>query len=394
MDIKKLAEGMQAQVVKWRRDLHQIPELGNELPQTSKYVQERLKEMGIPFVTMVNGSGIVATITGGAAGKTIALRTDMDALPLTEEAPVDFKSTNGRMHACGHDSHTAMMLGAAKLLNDHKAGMKGTVKIIFQPGEESPGGAKPMIEEGCLNGVDAIFGQHIGCLFGNFKESGKVIISHGNAMACRDVFTIKVIGRGGHGASPEACIDPIAIAAQVINGVYMIKARQIAALSPAVISICMVHGGTANNIVPQSVELQGSTRAVDQSTRDLIASKIEQVVKNTCASYGATYEFSFDKDYDITVNNAEMADLVIKSMQDLGMGDDVVPQPNPLMGSEDMSFYLNKVPGAYFFLTSVVQQDGNIYGHHNTKFMLDESVFSKGVALFVQITANFLGIKA
>jgi len=394
VDIRKLAEGMQDQVVKWRRDLHQIPEIGNELPQTSKYVQDCLKEMGIPFVTMVNGSGIVATIAGGSAGKTIALRADMDALPITEDAPVDFKSTNGKMHACGHDAHTSMLLGAAKILNDNKAGIKGTVKLIFQPGEEAPGGAKPMIAEGCLKGVDAIFGAHIGCLFANIKESGKILVSHGNAMACRDVFKIKIIGRGGHGAWPENCIDPVAVAAQVINGIYMIKAREIAALAPSVISICMVHGGTANNIIPQAVELEGSTRAVDPKTRELIASRIEQVLKNTCASYGATYEFNFEWDYDITTNNPAMADLVIKAANDLGMGGDIIAQPSPLMGSEDMSFFLNEVPGAYYFLTSVApNQDGMVYGHHNTKFMLDESVFSKGVALLLQITANYLDSK-
>ena len=393
MDIKKLAEGMQDQVIKWRRDLHQIPEIGNELPQTSKYVQERLKEMGIPFVTMVNGSGIVATITGGSAGKTLALRADMDALPLTEEAPVDFKATNGNMHACGHDAHTAILLGAAKVLNDHKADIKGTVKLLFQPGEESPGGAKPMIAEGCLDGVDAIFGHHIGCLFANIEGSGKILISHGNAMACRDVFKIKIIGRGGHGAWPENCIDPVAIAAQVINGIYMIKAREIAALAPSVISICMVHGGTANNIIPQTVELQGSTRAVDQKTRELIASRIENVLKSTCSAYGATYEFNFDWDYDITANNPAMADMVVNAAKDLGMGDDIVPQPAPLMGSEDMSFFLNKVPGAYFFMTSIASQAGQVYGHHNTKFMLDESMFSKGVAMFLQLTANYLDFK-
>ena len=393
MDIRKLAEDMQDQVISWRRALHQMPELGNDLPETSTYVQERLKEMEIPFVTMVNGSGIFATITGGAPGKTVAFRADMDALPLIEDAPVDFKSTNGKMHACGHDAHTAILLGTAKILNDIKANLKGTVKLIFQPGEESPGGAKPMIAEGCLDGVDAIFGHHIGTLFSDITESGKVVVSHGNAMACRDDFKMKIIGRGGHGAGPEVCIDPIPIAAQVISGVYLIKSREIAALAPSVISICMVHGGTANNIIPQSVELEGSTRSVDKATRALIAARLEEVLKHTCAAYGADYEFTFESDCDIMANAPEMADVVIKAAQDLGFGADVISQPNPLMGSEDMSFYLSKVPGAYFFVTSVVDQDGQVYGHHNPKFMLDESSFQISVALFVKIAENYLGLK-
>ena len=391
MDIKNISESVQEQVVKWRRDLHQIPEIGNDLPMTSKYVQDRLSETGIPFVTMVNGSGVLATIKGDGEGKTIALRADMDALPLVEEAPVDFKATNGNMHTCGHDAHTAMLLGAAKVLSDNKAHINGTVKLIFQPGEESPGGAKPMIAEGALNGVDAVFGQHIGCLFNDIKDSGKIIVSHSNAMACRDAFKIKVVGRGAHGAWPENAIDPISIGTQVINGIYMIKAREVSALDPAVISIGMIHAGTANNIIPMSLEIEGTTRSIKPETRKRIAERLEQVVKNTCEAHGASYEFEYNLDYDITANNPEMADLVIKSAGDLGFGGDVLPQTSAVMGSEDMSFFLNEVPGAFFFLSSVVHQDGQVFGHHHPKFMLDESVFHKGVAVFVQIVKNYLG---
>jgi len=366
-----------------------MPELGNDLPETSKFVQERLNEMGIPYITMVNGSGVLATITGGKPGKTIALRGDMDGLPIIEEALVDFKSYNGNMHACGHDAHTAMLLGTAKVLNDCKADIKGTIKLIFQPGEEGIGGAEPMIAEGCLEGVDAIFGQHVGCLFPDVNESGKIIVSRGNAMASRDAFKIRIIGRGAHSASPETGIDPIAIAAQVINGIYMIKARECPALSPSVISICMVHSGTANNIIPQDAVLEGSTRSVDKETREMIATRIKQVSTGICEAFGAECEIDFEHGYNITINDPDMADLVIKSANDLGMGDDVILQSLPLMGSEDMSLYLDEVPGAYYFLSSVIHQDGQIYGHHNSKFMLDESVFSKGVALFLQIVKNY-----
>jgi len=391
MNFKKLPDGLHEQIVKWRRDLHQIPEIGNDLPQTSAYVQKVLSDMGIPFVTMINGSGIFATITGGLTGKTIALRADMDGLPIVEQAPVSFKSTNGNMHACGHDAHTAMLLGAAKVLNDNKDTIKGTVKLIFQSGEESIGGAKLMIEEGCLDGVDAIFGQHIECNFFGAKESGKITVSHSNAMACRDSFKIKIVGRGGHGAWPENTIDPIAMSAQVINGINLIKAREISALTPCVISICMINGGTAGNIIPNEVVLEGSTRSVDVKTREIVATRIEEVLKHTCSAFGGSYKFAFIKGYDITQNNPKMADLVIDSAKDLGFGDDIVLQSSPVMGSEDMSFYLNKVSGAYYFLSSVVHQDGQVYGHHNPKFMLDEGVFSKGTALLLQIIANYLG---
>lgn len=395
-----MAQAVEEQVVKWRRDLHQIPELDNHLPLTSKYVQDRLTEMDIPFITMVNGSGILATITGtcvnangnsdASTRKTIALRADMDGLPLQEEADVDFKSTNGNMHACGHDAHTAILLGVAKILSENKAKINGTVKLIFQPGEESVGGAKPMIAEGALKDVDVIFGLHVGGLFNHVKESGKLFVSHSNVMACRDAFKIKIIGRGAHGAWPENSIDPISIGAQVINGIYMIKAREISALDPAVISIGMVHAGTAMNIIPMSLELAGSTRSINQSTRAKIAGRIEQVVKSTCEAHGATYEFEFDKGYDITINNSDMADLVVNAAHDLDYNNDLFPQTSAIMGAEDMSFFLNEIPGAYFFLTSIVHQDGQVFGHHHPKFMLDESVFHKGVAMFVQIVRNYL----
>jgi len=390
IDIKKLSEAVQDQVVKWRRDLHQIPEIGNDLPKTSAYVQNCLKEMGIPFVTMVDGNAVVGTIEGGSPGKTVALRADMDALPLIEEAPVDFKATNGNMHTCGHDAHTAILLGAAKVLNDNKTKLKGTVKLLFQPGEEAPGGAIPMIKEGAIKGVDAVFGQHIGVLAAGVFESGKIIVSHSNVMACRDAFKIKVVGKGAHGAWPENSIDPISIGTQIINGIYMIKAREISALDPAVISIGMVHAGTANNIIPMTLEIEGTTRSINPQTRERIAERLEQVVKNTCEAHGARFEYEYNKDYDITANNPAMADLVIQAAKDLGYGDDILPQTAAVMGSEDMSFFLNEVPGAYYFLSSIAKQDGQVFGHHHPKFMLDESVFSKGVAVFVQVVANYL----
>ena len=406
MNIKTLAEATQEQVVKWRRELHQIPEIGNELPLTSQYVQDCLKAMDIPFVTMVNGSGILATITGTGTNaganaysdadtnlrKTIALRADMDGLPIAEEADVAFKSVNGNMHACGHDAHTAMLLGAAKILNENKSKINGTVKLIFQPGEESVGGAEPMIAEGASEGVDAIFALHIGRLHNDDGKSGKIIVSHSNVMACRDSFKIEIIGRGAHGAFPEDSIDPIAIGAQVINGIYMIKSREISAIDPAVISISMIHAGTASNIIPSSLDIEGTTRSINPKTRTKIAERIEQVLKSTCEAHGATYKFDFKKGYDITTNNPDMADLVVDAAHKLGFGSDVVPQTTATMGAEDMSFFLNKVPGAYFFLSSVVKQDGQVFGHHHPKFMLDESVFSKGVAMFVQIVRNFLGL--
>ncbi len=351
-------EKLENQIIKWRRDLHQIPEIGNNLPKTSFYVQNCLKEMGIEFKTMVNGSGIVATIIGNKPGKTVALRADMDALVINEEAPIDFKSTNGCMHSCGHDAHTAMLLGAAKILSENKDKINGRVKLIFQPGEESPGGAIPMINEGALEGVDAIFGQHIGCLFSSLKPSdtGKIIISKNKVMSCRNSFKIVIKGKGAHSSVPHMAIDPIAIAAQVINGIYMIKAREIDTLSPAVISICMIHGGTASNIMPEFIEMEGSARIFDPILSNKIEKRIEEIVKFYCEAYGAKYEFQFLKDYSALVNDEKMADIVINAAEKLVPKSNIIEQAQALMCSEDMSFYLEKVPGAYFFLASVVEQ--------------------------------------
>jgi amidohydrolase len=394
MDINKLAVDIQSEVVGWRRYLHQIPEVGNDLEKTSGYVQDCLREMGIPFVTMVNGSGIVGTITGNSTGKTIALRADMDGLAMEEATTEEFRSTNiGKMHACGHDAHVAMLLGATKILNDHRASINGTVKLIFQPGEEGPGGAALMIEEGCLEGVDAIFGQHIGCLVRGIEESGKITVSHDVAMASGDSFEIKITGKSAHGAYPEDGINPIVIVAQVINGINMMKVCNCPSTTPSVISICMIEGGTAINRIPNEVTLKGSLRSVDSEMRTEMLSKIKQISESISLACGAVRcDFVHKYGYDITKNNPDMADLVIKAAKDLRMDDDIVEQSVPLMGSEDMSFFLNQVPGAYYFLSSIVRQgeNGEIFGHHHEKFMLDESVFPKGVALFVQIVANYL----
>ena len=394
MDINKLAVDIQSEVVGWRRYLHQIPEVGNELEDTSGYVQDCLNKMGIPFVTMVNGSGVVGTITGAGTGKTIALRADMDGLAMLEDTNEEFRSTNiGKMHACGHDAHVAMLLGAAKILNDHRASINGTVKLIFQPGEEGPGGAALMIEEGCLEGVDAIFGQHIGCLVRDVKESGKIIVSHDVAMASADIFEVKIIGKSAHGAYPEDGINPILIAAQVINGINMMKVSNCPSTTPSVISICMIEGGTASNIIPNEVTLKGSLRSVDSEMRTEMLSKLKQISESISLACGVVRcDFAHSFGYDITKNDHAMASLVIKSAKDLGMDNDVILQSTPVMGSEDMSFFLNQVPGAYYFLSSIVRQgeDNEIFKHHHGKFMLDESVFPKGVALFVQIVANYL----
>ncbi|MDL2248592.1 M20 family metallopeptidase [Tyzzerella sp. OttesenSCG-928-J15] len=385
------AKRIEEKITSRRRDLHKMPELGNETIKTRDYIAKALDEMGIEYSLSKSVTGIVAIIRGSEAGKTVAIRTDMDALPVVEETDLNFKAEGSCMHACGHDAHMAMALGAAEILNNNRDKLKGNVKIIFQPGEEAPGGAKPMIEEGCLENpkVDAIFGQHIGALIDGLK-TGEIAVSKGNAMACRDAFSIEIKGRGAHSSTPHLSIDPVAIAAQVINGIYMIKARQLRALSPAVISVCMVHGGTASNIIPESVKLEGSTRSIDPEDRQFIARRIEEVVKANCEAFGAEYKFNFSWDYPVLTNDSHMAQIVMEAAGKVLGSDKVFEQTQAIMGSEDMAFYHNEVPGAYFFLGSVVEQDGVVYGHHNPKFMLDESVFYKGAAVMAQVVWDYL----
>lgn len=388
MDILQSVRDIEKQIITWRRDLHKNPEIENCTPQTRDYIAAQLDQMGISYEKCESVTGLIAHIQGAKDGKTIVFRADMDALPVSEETGLDFASQNDYMHACGHDAHAAMLLGAAKVLNDNKDKLPGNVRLLFQPGEEYPGGAEPMIAEGCLDGADAIFGLHIGNLIEGL-ESGQVAVHMGNSMACKDSFFIKVIGRGGHSSVPHLSIDPIAISAQLINGLYMIKGRELPALSPSVISVCTIHGGTASNIIPDEVVIEGSTRSVDDATRQLIAKRIQEVAKSTCQTYGATCDFTFEWGYPVLKNNEEMAKLAAKSACQIVGTDNVFTDKDALMGSEDMSFYLNKLPGAYFFLGSIVSDNGVIYGHHSPKFMLDESAFIYGSAIFVQIVMDY-----
>lgn len=391
MNIREQAKTINEDIVRWRRDLHQIPEIGLNLPKTSAYVKERLKEMGIKYKTFVNDSGIVALIGGKHSGQTIALRADMDALPIREKANVSFASKNGNMHACGHDSHTAMLLGAAKILKDNEDKIKGNVKLIFQPAEEGPGGAKPMIEEGVLENpkVDAILGLHIGGFPG--IESGKVMVSYGNAMACLDRFYIKVKGRGAHGAYPETGVDPIAIAAQVISALQTIVSREIRPTFPAVVTVGKIQGGSAYNIIPDYVELEGTARAVSYEVRETLAKRIEEITASVTKAMRGDYDYQYTFGYPPLLNSKEITEKFVNSAKKIVKEVDIVELKEPFMGGEDMAYFLEKAPGTYFFLTSTKKENGILYPAHNSKFQLDESVFYLGSALFAQTVFDFLG---
>lgn len=394
MDIINEVKKIEKDIIKDRRNLHKIPELGLNLPNTVEYVKKRLEEMGIPYNLMVNGNAIVGMIEGKKDGKTIALRADMDGLPIKEETGLEFQSTNGCMHACGHDGHTAMLLGAAKILNENKDKIKGNIKLIFQPGEEYPGGAKPMIDEGVLENpkVDRIIGLHAGQLSKEVPK-GKIGIKYNEMMASMDRVYIKVRGKGGHGAYPELTIDPIVIAAEIVLAIQKIKSREIKATEPVVISLCRINGGINQNIIPDTVEIEGTIRTFNNDTREYISKRIEQVVQGITISHNAEYEYEYDFKYPPLINDIHVTEDFYKSSLEILNEEDIVELKEPLMGGEDMAYYLQEVPGTFFYLSNLGEIDGKEHPHHNSKFTLDESLLYLGTSLFINYSFFYLNYK-
>lgn len=386
-EVKKI----ESDIISWRRDLHQIPELNLELPRTSKYIRDKLDEMGIEYHTLINGNAVVGIIRGDQEGKTIALRADMDALPILEETGLPFASTNGCMHACGHDGHVAMLLGAAKILSKSRNKLKGNVKLFFQPGEEYPGGALPMIKEGCMENpnVDAVIGLHAG-LISKDVEKGKIGVSYGPMMASMDRIFIKIKGKGSHGAYPEESVDPISIAAEVISALQRIISREIRAVEPAVLSITRIQGGFNQNIIPDKVELEGTVRTFNNETRKFIAKRIEEITKGITQAMRADYELQYDFKYPPLINSEEFTRFFVESAKKIIPEEDIFEMRYPVMGGEDMAYFLEKAPGTFFFLSNPGEIDGVVHPHHSSKFDIDESLLYKGTALFVQTVIDFL----
>jgi len=385
------AKEVHEDVVKWRRYLHQIPEVGLDLPETSSYIMQQLDGMGIPYRKNVGVSGIVGLIEGGIPGKTIALRADMDGLPIKEETGLPFASQNGNMHACGHDAHSAILLGVAKVLNGDKENLKGNIKLIFQPAEEGPGGAKPMLDDGAFENprVDGVMGLHIGGLTGDSKD-GEVLVSYGSMMACLDRFKMTIRGKGCHGAYPENGVDPISIASQVIANVQTIISREVSPTDPGVITFGMIKGGSQYNIISDTVELEGTCRAVDQDVREYLAKRLEEISRSVAEGMRGSIEFDYTFGYPPLVNNEEVTKYFVQSAKKLIPEEDIREMKKPVMGGEDMAYFINEVPGTYIFLSSHEPVDGALYPHHNSKFNINEDVMQRGVALIAQAATDWL----
>ena len=382
-NIRPQIKELQGELVAWRRRIHQKPELGFQEEITADFIAEKLQQWSIPHQTKIAKTGIVALIEGAKPGKVIAIRADIDALPIQEANEVPYRSQHdGKMHACGHDGHTAIALGTAYYLWQHKEALHGTVKIIFQPAEEGPGGAKPMIEEGVLENphVEQIFGLHLW----NNLPVGTVGVRSGALMAASERFSCKIIGRGGHGAMPDQTIDSIVVASQIVNALQTVVARNVNPLDSAVVTIGEFHAGTAFNVIADSAFLNGTVRYFNPNLESVIPQRIESIIAGICDSHGAKYDLDYQQLYPATINDPQMAELVrCVATEVVETPPGVVPECQT-MGGEDMSFFLQKVPGCYFFLGSANLDKGLAYPHHHPRFDFDETVLAMGVEIFVR----------
>lgn len=382
---------LQPNLVQWRRELHRFPELGFKETRTAALIATKLADWGIPFETGVANTGVVATIAGElGSSPVLAIRADMDALPIQEENIISYKSQiDGLMHACGHDGHVAIALGTAYYLWQHRSELKGTVKIIFQPAEEGPGGAKPMIEAGVLENpkVDAIIGLHVW----NNLPLGTVGVRSGALMAAVEFFHCQILGRGGHGAMPHQTVDALLVAAQVVNALQTIISRNIDPLDAAVVTVGEFHAGTTTNVIADTARISGTVRYFNPALGNLLPQRIEQIIAGVCQSMGAKYELNYQKLYPPVINDPAIAELVRSaSVNVIETPAGIVPECQT-MGGEDMSFFLQEVPGCYFFLGSANPDLDLAYPHHHPRFNFDETVLSAGVEIFARCVEKFTG---
>jgi len=383
--INRLAE-FQDEVAAWRHDLHQHPEILYDVHRTAAKVAERLQEFGVDeVVTGLGRTGVVGVIRGkrGDNGRTVALRADMDALPLTEITGKPYASTiPGRMHACGHDGHTAMLLGAAKYLAETR-NFDGTAIVIFQPAEEGGGGGKAMIEDGLMErfGIDEVYGMH------NMPglDIGKFAIRPGPIMAATDEFSFVIAGKGAHAAKPHSSIDPIVVGAQLVQAMQTIVSRSVDPLESVVVSVTKFHAGEAHNIIPQTAYLGGTVRTLTAEMRDLAEQRIREIAAGIGATYGATIEVDYDRNYPVTVNHAANAVFAGDIASEIVGSDRVDREIAPMMGGEDFSYMLEKRPGAFIFIGN-----GDTAGLHNPAYDFNDEALPIGASYWVRLVETSL----
>jgi amidohydrolase len=374
------------QIVAWRRDFHRHPEVAFQETRTAAVVREFLEGLGLA-VRSAGGTGLVAVLDGKKGGKTMALRADMDALPVQEEGEKEYISQNrGAAHACGHDGHMAMMMAAVKVLTGRKNDFGGRVVFLFQPAEEKPpGGAKRMVEEGVLEGVDAVFGLHLWQSF----PTGMIGVLKGPMLAQADNFNITVKGKGGHGAMPHTAVDPIVAAAQIIVNSQTIVSRSVDPLKPCVVTFGVIHGGTTHNIIPAEVAMAGTVRTFDLAVQALAEKRLREIAEETAKAFGASCRVEYMSGYPAVVNDAAMVDFATGVAKKV-LGERCLVAFDPIMGGEDFAYYLQKVPGAFIFLGA---GDGHEFPHHHPAFDIDEKALPMGVLLLTSLALEYLGVK-
>ena len=385
--ISGLVEDVRDEVVGWRRHLHQNPELSFHEEETSRFVYETLESFGGLKLSRPTPTSVVARLVGEKPGRTVALRADMDALPITEENDFEFVSKNeGVMHACGHDGHTAMLLGAAKILSGMREEVEGEVRFVFQHAEELyPGGAQELVEGGVMDGVDAVFGIHLWSQL----EIGKIGVVYGPMLASPDTFKITVEGRGGHAAMPHQTADAIAIGAQVVTNLQHLVSRNTDPLDNVVVSVTRFVGGTTHNVIPGSVELEGTVRTLDEEVRKEIPETMERIVKGVTGAHGASSSLEYQRGYRPVINDEEVTRVVEETAREV-LGEGALEMMRPIMGGEDFSAYQQVTPGTFLFVGAGNQEKGITAPHHHPRFTVDEDALEKGVKMFVHTTFGLL----
>ncbi|MBP1994828.1 M20 metallopeptidase family protein [Paenibacillus eucommiae] len=379
---------LEEQLIAFRRDLHSNPELSFEEAETAAKVAEELRQLSLDVKCGVGGHGIVADLQGSRPGRTIALRADMDALPIQEETGLEFASRRTNvMHACGHDAHTSILLGAAKLLAQHKEQLSGRVRFIFQSAEEINAGAKAMVAEGVLEGVDEIYGLH------NLPTlaAGKVATRRGPMMASVDRIEITLEGRGGHGAMPDQSIDPIVAASSIVMGLQTAVSREVSPLEPAVVTIGSIHSGDANNVIPHRAHLTGTIRTFSPAVQKLMPERIQRIVERIAEAYRCKAELTYIEQVPVLASDdacVAHAEAVIDKV----IGSDNRLPADPTMGGEDFSVYLNYVPGCFFWLGAGPEVNAEqAYGLHHPQFTLNEDCLAQGASIMAAIAMSRTG---
>ncbi|MBA2174556.1 amidohydrolase [Halobacillus locisalis] len=383
-DIFQAIDEQYEQMVETRRFLHQYPEVSFHEEKTAQFIVDTYERIGIPYESHVGGNGVLATLKGGRPGKTVALRADFDALPIEELNDVEYKSKNpGAMHACGHDGHTAALLGLAESLLPYKDELPGTIVFVHQHAEEyAPGGAKPIIDSGKLDHVDAVFGTHVWVN----APTGVIQTARGPFMAGADRFEITIQGRGGHGAQPHQTKDAVVIGSQLVTQLQQVVSRRVDPLKTAVLSVGTFESGHTFNIIADSAKLTGTVRTFDPEVQTLIIEEMEKIIKGTCVSSGAEYEFNYEKGYPPVVNHPEEAGLVLDRSQeaDPSLSTEEI---EPVMAGEDFAYYLLEKPGAFYFTGAQIPE--HYYPHHHPKFDFDENALVHAAKTLLQAFRSY-----